>query len=101
MTVTYDLGIPSLSDMDLTLLQPAQDHAQAADVVVVVVLGIGTCATGGSQPDVQGDCLEAEENDRTTLALPPIQRLLLSRLSALGTPLVLVFVRGWTLSYRR
>ena len=93
VSVTYDVGIPTLSTYNTSLLQPALDHAAAADVVVVVI-GLGTCATDPVPPDLVDDCLEAEGRDRTTLDLPPIQRLLLARLSAVGTPIILVLFGG-------
>ena len=94
LSVSFDLGIPDLSSYNTSLIDAAIASAQAADVAIVVI-GLGTCALNGAAPP---NCLEAEGYDRESLLLPPIQQLLLDKLSALGTPVVLVLFGGSTMA---
>ena len=89
--MTYDIGVPDLSTYNTSLIQTAIVNASQADVIIVVG-GLGTCEVQNDEPGP--NCLEAEGLDRTTLALPLIQQLLLDKLTSLGKPVVLVTMGG-------
>jgi beta-glucosidase len=76
------------------LLEEAVHAAANADVIV---------AFAGLSPDLEGEALQLDlqgfdGGDRTTLDLPATQRALLTRLRALGKPMVLVLTSGSAVS---
>ena len=108
----YAQGVDVVGN-DTSGLQAAMAAAQAADVLVLG-LGIGECGSWGgamgvpkvfaschSDPDAEEQYLEAEAHDRTSIDLPPMQRLLAQRLLALGKPTVIFLLNGGMVSLQQ
>ena len=94
--IRYEAGCPWVNDperkIDFTAADAAAMAARAADCDVILFVG-------GLSPKLEGEEMKVSwpgfhKGDRTTIALPEVQRDLLERLAATGRPVVFVNCSG-------
>jgi beta-glucosidase-like glycosyl hydrolase len=85
-TVVAEPGVGILKDLEDGAFDRAIEAARDADIVVLAV--------GGASAWFVGDRTEGEASDSLSIELPEVQRRLITAISALGKPTVVVLVHG-------